>query len=117
MALLMGTLMIPATFKAPAMPTSQVILMDRPQRRRPAPTAHTISMVRGSLVPTAIPANGSIRLRNRTTIPINGNIHHRSRTTLPINSSIRSRSSTTIPISLNGTIDNRIAACDTRSGF
>ena len=117
MALLMDTLMIPATSTAPAMPTIQVILTDRPPRRRPAPTAHTISMVPGSLVPTAIPANGSIRLRNRTTIPINGNIHHRSRTTIPINSGIRSRSRTTLPISRHGTIDNRIEACDTRPGF
>jgi hypothetical protein len=61
-----------------------------------------------SLAPTTIPANGNIRPRNRTTIPINGRIHHRSRTTIPISSSIRSRS---------GTIDNRIEACDTRSGF
>ena len=82
MALLMGTLVIPATFTAPAMPTSQVILMDRPQRRRPAPTAHTISMVRGSLVPTAIPAHGNIHHRNRTTIPLNSSIRSRSRTTI-----------------------------------
>src|ERR1019366_2406091 len=107
MALRMGTFMTPATSTAPAMPTIQVILTDRPLRRRRVPTAHTISMVLGSLVPTAIPANGNIRLRNRTTIPINGSIRSRSRTTILINGSIRNRSRTTIPISLNGTIDNR----------
>jgi hypothetical protein len=130
LALLMGTFMIPAMSTARDMLTIQVILMDRPPRRRPALTARTISMVLGSLVPTAIPANGNIHHRNRTTIPIHGNIHHRnramilinanthrSRPTIPINSSIRSRSRTMIPISLNGTIDNRIGAFDTRSGF
>src|ERR1019366_6026234 len=117
LALLMGTFMTPATSTAPAMPTIQVILTDRPLRRRRVPTAHTISMVLGSLVPTAIPANGNIRLRNRTTIPINGSIRSRSRTTIPTNSNIRSRSRTTIPISLNGTIDNPREACDIRSVF
>jgi hypothetical protein len=123
LALLMGTFTIPAMSTARAMPMIQVILMDRPPRRRPAPTARTISMVLGSLVPTAIPANGNIRLRNRTTIPIHSNIQrcnrgtipingntHRSRPTIPINSSIRSHSRTMIPISLNGTIDNPYVA-------
>jgi hypothetical protein len=113
MALPMGILMIRD------MPTLQVILTDRPPCRRPAPTAHTISMVPGSLIPTAIPAKANIRNPNRATVPINSNIH-RSRLTVPINSSIHSnihsRSRTTIPISLNGTIDNRIEAYDTRSG-
>ena len=123
LALLMGTLMFRAMSTARAMPTIQVILMDRRPCRRHAPTARTISMAVGSPVPTAIPANGNIRLRNKTTIPIHGKIHHRNRATIPINgntqrsrptipidSSIHSRSRTMILISLNGTIDNHFEA-------
>jgi hypothetical protein len=66
LALLMATLTILATSTVPAMPTIQVILTDPPLGRRPALTAHTIGMVLGPLIPTAIPTNSNIRHRRRT---------------------------------------------------